>query len=205
MERLVVAMSRSPADHSIGKRRATKKMQSIHVFAIEETSKAVQDAARYQSSGPQVWRIFDAAAGSTTLAVCERTDAVAISKSASQVTPGEFVCHFQRWTGNVCIGRKQGVIPGASPFADQILVLAKFNVFRALVSNSVALGFPTEEHMKDDAVSPFCVSSQSGRDLSLPSRFTSHSNATTYPPSSMGGSIAIPRYAGQHPRCGRLR
>jgi hypothetical protein len=48
----------------------------------------------------------------------------------------------------------------STPAADQILVLVKLNVFRALLTNSITLGFPTKEHMKDDALSPFYASSE---------------------------------------------
>src|SRR6266536_4221644 len=46
-----------------------------------------------------------------------------------------------------------------SPTADHLLALVKFNVFRALISNSMTLGFSTEEGMKDDALSPFTTPS----------------------------------------------
>lgn len=41
------------------------------------------------------------------------------------------------------------------PGADQLLVLVKFNVFRALISNSTTLGFQDENGTDDDALSPF--------------------------------------------------
>ena len=46
----------------------------------------------------------------------------------------------------------------SSPTADSLLVLVKFNVFRALLNNSKRLGFSTaREYLDEDALSPFLV------------------------------------------------
>ena len=44
----------------------------------------------------------------------------------------------------------------SSPRTDCLLILVKFNVFRALLNNGKMLGFSTaEEYLNDDAISPF--------------------------------------------------
>jgi hypothetical protein len=95
----------------------------------------------------------------------ERRQAVAISTASFNSPPKDLVSQFERWASsnsNCRIGL-QSCSP--SPAADQLLVLEKFNVFRALLSNSSILGFATEANMKDDAVSPFLT--QPLRDLTL--------------------------------------
>jgi hypothetical protein len=58
------------------------------------------------------------------------------------------ILEFQKWVENC---HKLGL-----PTTDRLLVLVKFNVFRALVSNSTDLGYPEGEGMDDDdALSPF--------------------------------------------------
>jgi hypothetical protein len=55
---------------------------------------------------------------------------------------------FQQWV--MC----QNAVP--SPSTDCVLVLVKFNVFRALINNGKELGFTTAgEYLDDDALSPF--------------------------------------------------
>jgi hypothetical protein len=62
-------------------------------------------------------------------------------------TPQTIISKFETWVEtNGCKG---------SPLADHVLKVAKFNVFRALLSNSLTLGFPAEERMEDAALSPF--------------------------------------------------
>jgi len=39
--------------------------------------------------------------------------------------------------------------------SDHVLVLIKFNIFRAIVNNATTLGFQIEITMEDDALSPF--------------------------------------------------
>ncbi|KAE9364570.1 hypothetical protein N431DRAFT_550054 [Stipitochalara longipes BDJ] len=54
---------------------------------------------------------------------------------------------FERWINtNYC---------ESSPLADHVLTLVKFNVFRAMLSNSLTLGFSAEDRMEDNALSPF--------------------------------------------------
>jgi hypothetical protein len=50
-----------------------------------------------------------------------------------------------------------------SPRTDHLLVLVKFNVFRALVSNGGDLGYSAGDTMDDDALSPFSDPSQATR------------------------------------------
>ncbi|KAK9489821.1 hypothetical protein V1508DRAFT_406799 [Lipomyces doorenjongii] len=52
-----------------------------------------------------------------------------------------------------------------SPNVDNLLTLIKFNVFRALVNNTSAMGF-TMEWLNDDAESPFTCISHQGLDIS---------------------------------------
>lgn len=47
-----------------------------------------------------------------------------------------------------------------SPTADQVLILIKFNIFRALVNNAVTLGFQVESALEDNALSPFAAKSR---------------------------------------------
>jgi hypothetical protein len=57
-----------------------------------------------------------------------------------------------------------------SPTADQVLVLIKFNIFRALCNNALMLGFPIEFTMEDNALSPFTPKSKYGKYLTSPER-----------------------------------
>jgi len=60
--------------------------------------------------------------------------------------PKETISKFERWF----VSRAMG-----SPNLDHLLVVVKFNVFRALISNSETLGFAITETIDDDALSPF--------------------------------------------------
>jgi hypothetical protein len=67
------------------------------------------------------------------------------------ITPEQIISEFERW---VCHCRTMG-----SPRTDHILVLVKFNVFRALMSNVRDLGTSDKEVMDDNALSPYSDSS----------------------------------------------
>jgi hypothetical protein len=56
------------------------------------------------------------------------------------------ISEFERWAQDHSKG---------SPGVDNILVIVKFNVFRALVSNGISIGLPVRDHLDDDALSPF--------------------------------------------------
>ncbi|KAK5170990.1 uncharacterized protein LTR77_004134 [Saxophila tyrrhenica] len=131
-----------------------------------ETRRASQNPAQARDLQSLICRMFDAAAGGVPFDARQCTGAVAFSKAATLVPEEALISYFQAWQNSVHRGPTHGLRACASPYADQVLVLAKFNVFRALMSNSLALGFATENGMDDDAASPFCDSSQSHRDLS---------------------------------------
>ncbi|KAH8789776.1 hypothetical protein BGZ57DRAFT_754133 [Hyaloscypha finlandica] len=69
---------------------------------------------------------------------------------------------FQKW-----IARNHMT---SSPTADQVLVLIKFNIFRALCNNALMLGFPIEFTMEDNALSPFTPKSKYEKYLTSPER-----------------------------------
>lgn len=63
------------------------------------------------------------------------------------VKPERIISEFERWVErNRMIG---------SPRTDHLLVLIKFNVFRALISNTRDIGISDKESMDDDALSPY--------------------------------------------------
>lgn len=63
------------------------------------------------------------------------------------VSNPRILSEFKKWT------RSSGIM--GSPATDQLIMLAKFNVFRALVVNSHTLGFTAEHHLPPQAKSPF--------------------------------------------------
>ncbi|KAH6711174.1 hypothetical protein DL95DRAFT_399772 [Leptodontidium sp. 2 PMI_412] len=93
-----------------------------------------------------IWEIFHSAAA------CPRFDMDALSRTAtlckSTSTQNQrILSELENW---IISNRHLG-----SPCSDQLLVLVKFNVFRALISNSTTLAFHAENVMNDDALSPF--------------------------------------------------
>jgi hypothetical protein len=67
--------------------------------------------------------------------------------SPDSIMPEQIISEFERWVEHC---RMMG-----SPKTDHILVLVKFNVFRALMSNARDLGTPDTEIMDDNALSPY--------------------------------------------------
>ena len=55
-----------------------------------------------------------------------------------------------------------------SPKTDHLLVLVKFNVFRAMMSNGSDLGYEPGKSMDDEALSPFSDPSKSAMALPIP-------------------------------------
>jgi len=104
-----------------------------------KTSKQVE-----QDTG--IWETFNSAAATP------RFDSHALSRAAvlcrsTGTQSQKILSELEKWIVN---NQHSG-----SPGADQLLVLVKFNVFRALISNSTTLGFHSENGMSDNALSPF--------------------------------------------------
>ncbi|KAH8820657.1 hypothetical protein F5884DRAFT_661859 [Xylogone sp. PMI_703] len=76
--------------------------------------------------------------------------------------PQEAVSEFEK------LGRMNNYIFGA-PTADHLLVVVKFNIFRALLLNMETLDIPVDAIESDDAVSPFVTTSQKMLAMRLPS------------------------------------
>jgi hypothetical protein len=104
----------------------------------------------------ELWRLFHSAAGVSKLERSELPRAAAICKLNSEEAQTT-ISEFEKWVHK---SRMMG-----SPTSDHLLVLVKFNVFRALISNSVVLGYKTGESMDDDALSPFTDSSNLKNDI----------------------------------------
>ncbi|KEF60770.1 uncharacterized protein A1O9_02332 [Exophiala aquamarina CBS 119918] len=94
---------------------------------------------------PSLWQIFYSAVE------FQRADRAAL-RIVAEKTPfgaGETeraISEFEKWAQSRSIG---------SPGTDNLLVLVKFNIFRALVSNCNDLGIPIHDTLVDESVSPF--------------------------------------------------
>lgn len=97
----------------------------------------------------QLWNTFQTAAGHLKLNRSELARAASICR-ASWTSTHKIITQFEKW-----VEQNQR---GSSPRADHLLTLVKFNVFRALIANSITLGFPAESRMEDTALSPFADS-----------------------------------------------
>lgn len=96
-----------------------------------------------QDIGP--WQAFSTAIASTEPQFLKLSQvAVTFCKTDES---NKTIRQFQKW---VARNHMTG-----SPTADHVLVLIKFNIFRALCNNAMMLGFPIEFTMGDDALSPF--------------------------------------------------
>lgn len=94
-----------------------------------------------------LWPCFYSAAETSKLN--RRALALTTTICKPTTTPQTIISHFETWVSeNYC---------KSSPLADHVLALVKFNVFRAMLSNSLTLGFPAEERMDDNALSPFTL------------------------------------------------
>ncbi|KAH8668001.1 hypothetical protein BGZ60DRAFT_41550 [Tricladium varicosporioides] len=94
---------------------------------------------------PALHQLFRSAASSSILARSELGSAANLCH-LSEREAQQAIAEFERWVMTSAKGE---------PRVDHLLVLVKFNVFRALVANSDVLGFSTQDGMDDDALSPF--------------------------------------------------
>jgi Domain of unknown function (DUF3425) len=99
-----------------------------------------------------LWACFHSAVGTSKLNRKALVRTASIWKPST--TPEEIISKFERWV--------KANYYRSSPLADHVLTLVKFNVFRAMLSNSRTLGFPAEDRMEDDALSPFPRSQSTG-------------------------------------------
>ncbi|KAF4631344.1 hypothetical protein G7Y89_g6790 [Cudoniella acicularis] len=105
-----------------------------------------------------LFRVFNSAAGHSRVKDCERARVAA----ACGLDDARTIDLLREWAQS---SRMMG-----SPCTEKLLVLVKINVFRALISNSLTLGIPSEAIMDDDAISTFCSPSRAvGQILALPS------------------------------------
>ena len=123
----------------------------------EDTSSLVVSATNHKFPGSQShvvrWQevdlldVFDAAAGHSRIKHCARARMAAACAQGN--LDGDAVVNWlQKWAQNTSTME--------SPRSDKLLVLVKLNVFRALISNSLTLGIPSDVIMDDDATSAFC-------------------------------------------------
>ncbi|KAF7943968.1 hypothetical protein EAE96_010380 [Botrytis aclada] len=111
-----------------------------HNFSLSQS-----DVTRWQET--DLLDVFNSAAGLSQIKICERSR-TAVACAHGNLGDSIIMEWLQKWVQNAFrIG---------SPRNDKLLVLVKVNVFRALISNSVALGIPSDVIMDDDAISPFC-------------------------------------------------
>ncbi|KFY82731.1 hypothetical protein V500_10361 [Pseudogymnoascus sp. VKM F-4518 (FW-2643)] len=94
----------------------------------------------------QLWHLLDCAAGTPKFSVAK------IGRISSVLSPTftqtqNLVGHFEKWASSQV---------KISPSTDHLLVLVRFNVFMAMMRNSMALGLSSKETMKDETLSPFC-------------------------------------------------
>ncbi|KAF4629072.1 hypothetical protein G7Y89_g9075 [Cudoniella acicularis] len=108
--------------------------------ALEVCSHAKRD---FQS---ELWHVFNSAAGPLKLDRSEFGRVVNLCRLTSTATQ-KMITECENWA--------QNRIMTGSPTTDHLLVLVKFNVFRALFSNCKDLGFSYEDDLPDDALSPF--------------------------------------------------
>ncbi|RDW63612.1 hypothetical protein BP6252_11157 [Coleophoma cylindrospora] len=115
---------------------------------VTKPSPVIADISR-TATNSELWCLFQSAAGAPKLDRSELPRAAAICLAHSTKTK-ETIALFNKWASNR--------YHTGSPMADNVLVLVKFNVFRAMLCNSMTLGFLTEKMVDDNAISPFCTS-----------------------------------------------
>lgn len=94
-----------------------------------------------------LWRLFYSAVGSQQI---DRSNLERVGKlcKANGVESESNIAAFQQWV------KCQNAV--SSPRTDSLLVLVKFNIVRALLSNGIMLGFSTAgQYLDADALSPF--------------------------------------------------
>jgi len=113
--------------------------------------------SKLSANADDLWPCFHSAVGSSK--VDRRALALTALIWKPNTTPETIISQFEKWIKtNYC---------KSSPLSDHVLTLVKFNVFRAMLSNSLTLGFPAEDRMEDDAHSPFPSSQSTGSTTSL--------------------------------------
>jgi hypothetical protein len=133
-----------------------------------EGSKAAQAITRQEQPidldpediGP--WQSFSTAIASTQPQVSKLSQVAVRFCKSDYEKADKTIRQFQEW-----IARNHMT---GSPTAYQVLVLIKFNIFRALCNNALMLGFPIEFTMEDNALSPFTPKSKYGKYLTSPER-----------------------------------
>jgi hypothetical protein len=109
-----------------------------------------------------LWRLFYSAIGSRCIdhSNLERVGRICAAKG---IESKRIIRAFQQWANHQNVA--------SSPRIDCVLVLVKFNIVRAFISNGEKLGFSTaEQYLGDDELSPFVKPVNPGDTLpSLPS------------------------------------
>ncbi|TGO47625.1 hypothetical protein BCON_0270g00230 [Botryotinia convoluta] len=119
---------------------------SLMVRATDHhSSHSHSDLTRWQEA--DLLDVFNSAAGLSQIKICERSR-TAVACAQGNLGDSVIMEWLQKWAQNAS--------PIGSPRSDKLLVLLKVNVFRALISNSIALGIPSDVITDDDAMSPFC-------------------------------------------------
>ncbi|KAH8591722.1 hypothetical protein B0O99DRAFT_631527 [Bisporella sp. PMI_857] len=134
-----------PCPESYPGMKRSSKGRTFYVDIRPANSRAKPDST---SSSPELdlWNAFQTAAGDSELNRSELARTATLCKAAL-TSSQTIIAQFEKWV-------KQNQ-RGGSPKADQLLILVKFNIFRALIANSITLGFPAESRMEDTALSPF--------------------------------------------------
>ncbi|KAK5051957.1 hypothetical protein LTR84_002761 [Exophiala bonariae] len=111
-----------------------------------------------KSQTMSIWQVFYTALGSQTPHPPDRTKLIAVADRApfGHHDIERTMSDFKDWMQTRSMG---------SPSTDNLFVLVKFNVFRALVSNCKDLGIAVQDTLVDDSFSPFPNSSNSSLDL----------------------------------------
>jgi hypothetical protein len=107
-----------------------------------------------RSPDTAIWELFHSAicTGNPDRQKLSRLAAIC---NLDSIKPKQIISEFERWVQHYRIM--------SSPGIDHILVLVKFNIFRALMSNARDLGIPNKSCMDDDALSPYTDPSHASR------------------------------------------
>ena len=106
----------------------------------------VETGMTLYSQGTTIWDLFYSGVWIGTIDKQKLYQVAAICKRDS-IKPEQIISEFERWV-------EQRRMIG-SPRTEHLLVLVKFNVFRALMSNARDLGISDKGIMDDDALSPY--------------------------------------------------
>lgn len=108
----------------------------------------------------ELWKLFRSAITTTKLKLSDLPRAAQICRW-SVAQSDRTIQEFEKWA-------MQNNRPLYGPTTDHLLVLIKFNILRALVTNMHMLGITEEFTEEDDAISPFVISSDQMRTAELP-------------------------------------